>query len=141
MRPRPSSSPMGQAAALTIQGMVSLTGTSLSAQERALLERFAGDLRSQNENPLHAIWLFGSRARGETPSEDSDVDVLVLVDDDSWDAKARIHDTLQTAARALGLQPLTWSFSVHIHTPQWLAQRREIRSFFVAEVDRDKVAA
>jgi predicted nucleotidyltransferase len=132
---------MGQAAALTIQGMVSLTGTSLSAQERALLERFAGDLRSQNENPLHAIWLFGSRARGETPSEDSDVDVLVLVDDDSWDAKARIHDTLQTAARALGLQPLTWSFSVHIHTPQWLAQRREIRSFFVAEVDRDKVAA
>jgi hypothetical protein len=76
MRPRPSSSPMGQAAALTIQGMVSLTGTSLSAQERALLERFAGDLRSQNENPLHAIWLFGSRARGETPSEDSDVDVI-----------------------------------------------------------------
>jgi predicted nucleotidyltransferase len=131
---------MGQAA-LTIQDMVSLTGTSLSAQERALLERFAGDLRSQSENPLHAIWLFGSRARGETPSEDSDVDVLVLVDDDSWDAKARIHDTLQTAARALGLQPLTWSFSVHIHTPQWLAQRREIRSFFVAEVDRDKVAA
>jgi len=121
--------------------MVSLAETSLSTQERALLERFATDLRSQSDNPLHAVWLFGSRARGESPSEDSDVDVLVLVDDDSWDAKARIHDALQVAARSLDLQPLTWSFSVHIHTPQWLAQRREIRSFFVAEVDRDKVAA
>jgi predicted nucleotidyltransferase len=127
--------------ALTIHGMLSLERTSLSTQERALLERFAEDLRAHNENPIHAVWLFGSRARGETPSEDSDVDVLVLVDDDSWDAKARIHDTLQAAARALSLQPLTWSFSVHIHTPQWLAQRREIRSFFIAEVDRDKVAA
>jgi len=28
---------------------------------------------------------------------------------------------------------------VHINTPQWLAQRREIRSFFITEVDRDKV--
>ena len=121
--------------------MVSLAGTSLSPQERALLERFADDLRAQDENPLRAVWLFGSRARGEVPSEDSDVDVLVLVDDDSWDAKSRIHDTLQMSARALGLQPLTWSFSVHIHTPQWLERRREIRSFFVAEVDRDKVAA
>ncbi|MGA7704762.1 MAG: nucleotidyltransferase domain-containing protein [Solirubrobacteraceae bacterium] len=121
--------------------MVSLAGTSLNPQERALLGRFADDLRAQDENPLRAVWLFGSRARGEVPSEDSDVDVLVLVDDDSWDAKSRIHDTLQTSARALGLQPLTWSFSVHIHTPQWLERRREIRSFFVAEVDRDKVAA
>lgn len=126
---------------LTIRCMVSLAGTSLSREERALLERFADDLRAQHENPLSAIWLFGSRARGETPSEDSDVDVLVLVEDDSWEAKSRIHDTMQRAARALGLQPLTWSFSVHIHTPLWLERRREIRSFFIAEVDRDKVAA
>jgi hypothetical protein len=36
---------------------------------------------------------------------------------------------------------LTWSFSVHVHVhdQSWLAQRREIRSFFIAEVDRDKV--
>ena len=127
--------------ALTIHFMVSLAGTSLSPQERELLERFANDLRAQSENPLHAVWLFGSRARGETPSEDSDVDVLVLIEDDSWEAKSRIHDILQRAARALGLQPLTWSFSVHIHTPLWLERRREIRSFFIAEVDRDKVAA
>lgn len=113
----------------------------MSPQERALLECFAEDLRRQNENPLSVVWLFGSRARGETPAEDSDVDVLVLVEDDSWEAKSRIHDTLRAAARALGVESLTWSFSVHIHTPQWLEHRREIRSFFIAEVDRDKVAA
>lgn len=121
--------------------MLSLAETSLSTQERTLLERFAAKLRSNSENRLDSVWLFGSRARGEPPSEYSDVDVLVLVEDDSWEAKSNIHDTLQAVARELDLQPLTWSFSVHIHTPEWLARRREIRSFFIAEVDRDKVAA
>ena len=48
--------------------MVSLDETSLNPQERLLLEHFAGELRSQSANPLHAVWLFGSRARGENPS-------------------------------------------------------------------------
>jgi predicted nucleotidyltransferase len=121
--------------------MTTLATTSLDARERLLLKRFAERLRSRSENRPHAVWLFGSRARGDQPSEHSDVDVLVIVDDDSWQAKSRIHDTLQEVARELILQPLTWSFSVHIHTPSWLMHRREIRSFFIAEVDRDKVAA
>lgn len=121
--------------------MASLADSSLSAQERALLERFASMLRASPDNAPHAVWLFGSRARGESPSKYSDVDVLVLVDDDSWGAKAVIHDTLREAASALGLDAVAWSFSVHIQTPRWLAQRREIDSFFIAEVDRDKLAA
>jgi len=121
--------------------MATLSQTSLSVDERLLLERFASNLRADEQNQVDSIWLFGSRARGVTPSESSDVDLLVLVADDSWDAKARIHDTLLQTARALDLQALTWSFSVHIHTPEWLARRREIGSFFIAEVDRDKVAA
>jgi predicted nucleotidyltransferase len=80
------------------------------------------------------------RARGEAASVDSDVDVLVLVDDASWDGRMFVRSTLDDdAARQLALDALTWSFSVHVHTPAWLAQRREIRSFFVAEMDRDKV--
>lgn len=121
--------------------MTTLSETSLSADERLLLERFASSLRSDEQNEVDSIWLFGSRARAGPPSEDSDVDLLVLVADDSWDAKARIHETLLHTARTLDLEALTWSFSVHIHTPRWLAQRREIGSFFIAEVDRDKVAA
>lgn len=113
--------------------------TSLSADERALVERFVEELRARLEDELHAVWLFGSRARGEQPSSESDVDVLVLVDDASWDGRMLVRGMLDDAARELELDALTWSFSVHVHTPAWLAQRREIRSFFIAEVDRDKV--
>jgi predicted nucleotidyltransferase len=119
--------------------MTALGETSLSADERALVERFVAQLRARLGEHLHAAWLFGSRARGERPTDASDVDVLVLVDDASWDGRMLVRKMLDDAARELGLDALTWSFSVHVHTPAWLAQRREIRSFFIAEVDRDKV--
>lgn len=119
--------------------MSALAGTSLSAEERMLVERFVEELHLRLSGRLHAVWLFGSRARGERPSAESDVDVLVLVDDASWDGRMRVRGMLDDAARELDLDALTWSFSVHVHTPAWLAQRREIRSFFIAEVDRDKI--
>lgn len=119
--------------------MLDLAATSLSDDEHALLERFVALLGQRLGPALHAVWLFGSRARSEPPShEDSDVDLLVLVDDDAWDRDAqRVHHAFDDAARELGLERL-W-FSVHIHTPEWLEGRREIKSFFIAEVDRDKV--
>lgn len=120
--------------------MSRLAQASLSSGERALLERFADELQARFGDDLHAVWLFGSRARGEPPMEYSDVDVLVLVEDASWQGKMRVHETLAGAASALGAVDLTWSFSIHINTPEWLAQRREIESFFIAEVDRDKIA-
>lgn len=119
--------------------MSALAEATLAADERALIERFAQELRQRLKDELHAVWLFGSRARGESPSQESDVDVLVLVDDASWDGRMRVRRMLDDAARELGLQALTWSFSVHVHNPEWLAQRREIRSFFIAELDRDKI--
>ncbi len=119
--------------------MTTLAETTLSADERMLVERFVEELRARLKGELHAVWLFGSRARGEQPSSESDVDVLVLVDDASWDGRMLVRSMLDDAARELDLDALTWSFSVHVHTPAWLAQRREIRSFFIAEVDRDKV--
>jgi predicted nucleotidyltransferase len=119
--------------------MITLAQASLNADERALLMRFAAELSRQEDVKPHAIWLFGSRARAEQPTEYSDVDVLVLVEDASWAGKMRVHAALQAAARSLGLQALTLSFSIHINTPAWLEQRREIHSFFIAEVDRDKI--
>lgn len=120
--------------------MHALAETSLSSGERALLERFAMLLGVRLDGALHAVWLFGSRARGEPPShEDSDVDVLVLLDDASWEGKQRVHAIFDEAARELGLEALSPGFSVHIHTPEWLVGRRAIRSFFIAEVDRDRV--
>lgn len=119
--------------------MSALAETSLLADERALLDRFVQELRLRLGDELHGVWLFGSRARREEPCEYSDVDVVVFVDDASWDGRMGVRRVLDAAARELGLDALTWSFSVHVHTPDWLTQRREIRSFFVAELDRDKV--
>jgi len=120
--------------------MPRLLEASLSRDERALLERFARELRARLGGALHDTWLFGSRARGEQPQADSDVDVLVLVDDDSPPGQGRVYAALDAAARELDLEGLALTFSVHIQTPAWLAQRREIRSFFIAEVDRDRIA-
>ncbi len=120
--------------------MSELARARLSVDERALLERFASELSSQYDDDSQAVWLFGSRARGEKTSEDSDIDVLVLTEDASWQNKMRIHAALQTAARTLGLEGLTWSFSIHVNTPTWLEQRRQVHSFFIAEVDRDKIS-
>ncbi len=119
--------------------MATLAQTSLATDEQALIERFVQELRLRLNGELHAVWLFGSRARGEPRSQESDVDVLVLVDDASWDGRMGVRRMLDDAARELDVEALTWSFSVHVHTPDWLAQRREIRSFFIAELDRDKV--
>ncbi len=72
--------------------MRTLAGTSLSADEATLLQRFAELLTAGLGSSLHAVWLFGSRARGEPPAhEDSDVDLLVLVDDATWDAQRRVY--------------------------------------------------
>jgi predicted nucleotidyltransferase len=120
--------------------MTSLADASLIPDEQALLERFVVELQLRLQDEVHAVWLFGSRARGEEPTPESDVDVLVLVKDASWDGRMGVRKVLDTAARELGVEALTWSFSVHVHTPEWLMQRREIESFFIAEVDHDKIA-
>lgn len=46
-------------------------------------------------------------------------------------------DLSETAALAEDESPLT--YSVHVHDEKWLRGRREIESFFIGEVDRDKV--
>jgi hypothetical protein len=46
-------------------------------------------------------------------------------------------ELLNELALAEGVSPVWYSF--FIEDSEWLRSRREIRSFFVAEVDRDKI--
>lgn len=115
----------------------SLEDASLSPVERRVVGRFARRLRDALGEELHGLWLYGSRARGERPHPDSDVDLLVVSERASWDDWGAIGRLLDEAAAEEGAEPAR--FSVHVYDPERLAQRRAIRSFFIGEVDRDKI--
>lgn len=109
--------------------------TSLQSGEREVLERLVEALKRELGDELRAVWLYGSAARGETRHEGSDVDVLVIADDLER-ARALVPDLVTRAGNEdWGQSPL----SVHVEDPAWLAKRRSIEAFFIAEVDRDKV--
>lgn len=116
--------------------MRTLEDTSLSPVERRALERFVELLRREVGDDVHSVWLYGSRARGEPPADESDVDLIVITRR-GWDDLARVMKLMDQAAEAEGAKPAF--FSVHVYDPAHIAQRREIRSFFIQEVDRDKI--
>lgn len=122
---------------MEIQISDALAPASLSDAERhvvaGLVERLAAELGPE----LYAIWLYGSRARGEPPHEESDIDLMVIADGDSTSHWRTAWEIVSEIGDAEGVSPV-W-FSMSVHDPDWLRGRREIRSFFIAEVDRDKI--
>jgi predicted nucleotidyltransferase/uncharacterized protein (UPF0332 family) len=104
---------------------------ALSDSERRALERLIASLRRNLGDDLHAVWLYGSRARGEWRWE-SDIDVLVIAE-----TRDSVRNLVDAAASGEDLYP-GW-FSVTVHTPEWVADRRAIAAWFMQEVDRDKI--
>jgi len=110
-----------------------------------MVERIVARLREELGTELLAVWLYGSRARGEAdpnetdPDLRSDVDLLAIVDS-SRDTEAASRWALpmvEAEADAIGDSPVY--YSLRIFDTEWLRGRREIRSFFTREVDRDKL--
>jgi predicted nucleotidyltransferase len=113
-----------------------LNAAQLTESERRTVEHFASRLSNELDKDLRALWLYGSRARGSAHPE-SDVDLLVIADG-GRDRHGRIvGDLSEEAAIAEGESP--FNYSVHVHDPEWLQGRRAIDSFFIQEVDRDKI--
>jgi predicted nucleotidyltransferase len=118
--------------------VTTIAESSLTEPERRVVERFVELLTEHLGDDLRSVWIYGSRARGEKPREESDVDLLVVSSrGDSLFDLAPVWELLEQAADAEGQSPY-W-FSPALYTPERLAQRREIRSFFIQEVDRDKI--
>ena len=113
-----------------------LNAAQLSQGERRVVARFASRLTDRLGSDLHGLWLYGSRARRAAHPE-SDVDLLVIADG-GRDRYGRIAgDLSEEVAIAEGESP--FNYSVHVHDPEWLHGRRAIESFFIQEVDRDKI--
>lgn len=126
-----------RSARLYLRPMATVTETSLSALERETLDRFIELLTDELGDDLVSVWLYGSRARGEPPEPESDVDVLVLTRGDVARAGARASQAIEAAAEATGASP--FFFSVMSFDLEWLAERRSIEADFIREVDRDRV--
>lgn len=101
------------------------------------MRRFVGMLGEELGDDLRAVWLYGSRARGEQPHAESDVDLLVIAVGDGEGRQRLALDLSEAAAIVEGENP--FGYSVHVYDPEWLRGRREIESFFIGEVDRDKL--
>ncbi len=114
-----------------------LATATLSDAERRTVRSFVAMLGEALGDDLRAVWLYGSRARGEAPHAESDVDLLVIAAGDSEDRQRLALDLSEAAAIAEGENP--FGYSVHVYDPEWLRGRREIASFFIGEVDRDKL--
>jgi predicted nucleotidyltransferase len=115
----------------------SLAEASLTPVERRVLDHLLALLRAEFGDALHAVWLYGSRARGEPPQPESDVDLLLVVEGNELDNLMRAC-RLETQA-ALAERAASTLIAPQVYSPERLAQRREIRSFFIQEVDRDKI--
>jgi predicted nucleotidyltransferase len=114
-----------------------LAETTLDETERRAVEAAVRRLHEQLGRDLVSVWLYGSRARGERPHPESDVDMIVLVREADWRREHEVANAAWDAVEDVGAN--SGGFSILVYTPEWLRERREIDSFFIREVDRDKI--
>jgi predicted nucleotidyltransferase len=122
-----------------------LAEAALNETERRAVARIVDLLRTELGDDLLAVWLYGSRARGEAdPSEThydrrSDIDLMAIVGpgrdagEVSWEMRPRVEEVVA----AEGDDPPY--YSLRFYDVDYLRDRRQIRSFFFQEVDRDKL--
>ncbi len=122
-----------------------LTGAALNERERRVVRGIVTRLCDELGEDLLAVWLYGSRARCDAnpaeadPDLRSDVDLMAIVAPacDAGAVSWEVQPRLEAIADAEGDSPVY--YSLRIFDTEWLRGRREIRSFFVQEVDRDKL--
>jgi predicted nucleotidyltransferase len=122
---------------MTAQFDNALATAAITDRDRRVLERFVEALEDKLGDDLLAVWLYGSRARGEQPHAESDVDLMVIAEGGERRYGAKVNDLRYDIAWAEGANPVY--FSAFVHDLEWLRGRREIESFFIQEVDRDKI--
>ncbi len=118
---------------------------SLTLRERRVVKRLLDRMSRELGRGLLAVWLYGSRARGEAdpyetdPDLRSDIDLLAIVATsiDTEAARRWALPMVEEEADAVGDSPVY--YSLRVLDTAWLSERREIRSFFIQEVDRDKI--
>jgi hypothetical protein len=111
----------------------SLATASLDAAERRTLQRFVGLLGERFTNDLDAVWLYGPRARRERQQDESELRLLVLLQDSSRSARATALELLWQAA--LAEQVTQTYFAIRIADRASPERRRAMDEFLRREVE------
>ncbi len=122
-----------------------LAKAALNETERRAVARIVELLEAELGDDLLAVWLYGSRARGEAdPNEThhdrrSDIDLMAILAPgrDVGAIDSGMQHGLETVVSAEGDSPPY--YSLRFYDADFLRERRRIRSFFFGEVDRDKI--
>jgi predicted nucleotidyltransferase len=115
--------------------MPALADAALDERERELLDRLVAALAAEYGDDLDAVWLYGSRARGERSHDESDIDVLVVTRGERSDEA--LIPTLWRVLEQLGNPHVI--VDPRQRSRAWVEDRRAIDSFFLRELDRDKI--
>jgi len=122
-----------------------LSTAALNETERRAVARIVAELEGELEDDLLAVWLYGSRARGEADPDEShydrrsDIDIIVIVASrrdaaaTGWELRPR----WEALVAAEGDSPVF--YSLRFYDAEFLRERRAIRDFFFQEVDRDSL--
>lgn len=117
--------------------MRTLDDSSLDDVERKVVEQLAEALRDRFGDRMLGLWLYGSSARGERRHEFSDVDLMVIVDEQQKSDENAAHHLAWDLVFQLDAD---WPMvSVRVRDRAWLADRRAIDAFFIQEIDRDRI--
>jgi predicted nucleotidyltransferase len=122
-----------------------LSTAALNETERRAVARIVDFLEEELGADLLAVWLYGSRARGEAdpretdPDRRSDVDMIAIVASgrDAGEAGWELRPRWEALVAAEGDSPPY--YSLRFYDTDFLRERRAIRDFFFAEVDRDRL--
>ena len=110
---------------------MSVSLSQLRLNERLALKTFVARLGAQLTIPVHEVWLFGSKARGDS-GPDSDVDVLVILEE----VDARQVDAVHLIGARVSLEHAVllnthifdyhhWSNMARYHAPLWHHVQRD----------------
>lgn len=99
------------------------------------LARFARDITRHYGSRLRGLFLFGSRARGDS-HPCSDLDVAVVIDDANWDfwtEKMQLADLEYDTVVATGVDVQGWPVS----TSDWRDPQRNANPSLILAMQRD----
>lgn len=103
----------------------------LTKIEKKALSLFRGKVMVALPGQIEALNLFGSKARGEAIKH-SDVDVLLVMKDTSWDNSMRVSSVVMDVLLETGVV-----LSVKKFTPEQIERMKQRRSMFWQAVEPD----